>query len=264
MRQAWWNTEIDLRGFSRIEQVNNVQIGKLNSWILERSQFPLSIIIFYRPLDILLDILSPPRKTKISFPVLLLSVSRETLRRDRARCNYPPSPASCSPSSSLFLSFPAAIEVSCRSGHVARPDSNSLFRAQPIVDKEKRLMKYYATRKYMPAHAALPLIRTRENRPFESQGARWTANSARDATLYRFNILFPPTGPPLGSSHLPSLRRAISIPYLVPLSFLHGPVIPYVWHTASSSSERDEHSFGIRHWPLATFVADLTLSWDLA
>lgn len=120
-------------------------------------------------------------------------------------------------SSILFLSFSAAIEVSCRSGHVARPDSNSLFRAQPIVDKEKRLMKYYATRKYMPAHAALPLIRTRENRPFQSQGARWTAN-AGDATLYRFNILFPPTGPPHGSSHLPSLR-AISIPYLALFRF---------------------------------------------
>lgn len=39
-----------------------------------------------------------------------------------------------------------------------------------------------------------------------------------DATLYRFNILFPPTGPPLGSSHLPSLR-AISIPYLALFRF---------------------------------------------
>jgi len=60
--------------------------------------------------------------------------------------------------------------------------SNSLFhlaRARPIVEtKRKRLMKYYATRQCMPAHAALPLIRTRENR---------------------------------------SLERVLSIPYLVPL-----------------------------------------------
>lgn len=38
------------------------------------------------------------------------------------------------PRSSIFLSlsllFCHAVEVSCRSGHVARPDSNSLFRAQ--------------------------------------------------------------------------------------------------------------------------------------
>jgi hypothetical protein len=58
--------------------------------------------------------------------------------------------------------------------------SNSLFhlaRARPIVEtKRKRLMKYYATRQCMPAHAALPLIRTRENRPFPG-GARWTARA---------------------------------------------------------------------------------------
>lgn len=121
------------------------------------------------------------------------------------------------PSLFLFLSFPAAIEVSCRSGHVARPDSNSLFRAQPIVDKEKRFMKYYATRKYMPAHAALPLIRTRENRPFHSQGARWTASSAVQRYIVSISSFRRPdlrsdlrTFPPL---------RAISIPYLALFRF---------------------------------------------
>lgn len=39
-----------------------------------------------------------------------------------------------------------------------------------------------------------------------------------DAMLYRFDILFPLTGPSLGSSHLLSLR-AISIPYLALFRF---------------------------------------------
>jgi len=49
-------------------------------------------------------------------------------------------------------------------------------------------MKYYATRKYMPAHAALPLIRTRENHPFQSQGVRWTTNSAMQHYTFRYPL----------------------------------------------------------------------------
>lgn len=115
----------------------------------------------------------------------------------------------------LFLSFSAAIEVSCRSGHVARPDSNSLFRVQPI-DKEKRLMKYYATRKYMPAHAALPLIRTRENRPFQSQGARWTANSA----MQRYIVSISSFRRPDLRSDLRTFPRSAPFPSLISPSFV--------------------------------------------
>lgn len=114
----------------------------------------------------------------------------------------------------LFLSFSAAFYR----GVVQKCKNNSLFRAQPIVDKEKRLMKYYATRKYMPAHAALPLIRTRENRPFQSQGARWTTNSAMQRYIVSISSF---RRPDLGSEiFAPSLAPCHFHPLSRPLSFL--------------------------------------------
>lgn len=102
-----------------------------------------------------------------------------------------------------------------------------------IVDKEKRFMKYYAARKYMAAHAALPLIRTRENRPFRSRGARWTANSAR-CNVISFDILFPSTvrtfAPYLASRHFHSLSRPSP-------SRLLAPVRSYLMYDAASSSD---------------------------
>lgn len=70
-------------------------------------------------------------------------------------------------------------------------------------------MKYYATRKYMAAHAALPLIRTRENRPSRSQGARWTANSAR-CNVISFRYPFS-----VDRSDLRALSRFASFPFLI-------------------------------------------------
>lgn len=66
------------------------------------------------------------------------SILREIPRQDRVRRNYPPSPVSApifllflALSFALFLSFLAAIEVSCRTGREKCPDSNSLFLARP-------------------------------------------------------------------------------------------------------------------------------------
>lgn len=105
----------------------------------------------------------------------------------------------------------------------------------------------------MAAHAALPLIRTRENRPSRSQGARWTANSARCNVLYRFDILFPSTvrtfAPYLASRHFHSLSRP-----LLPRALLASPVIPYVWRAASSSDVLLSSArlvFGADHSPLS-------------
>lgn len=70
-------------------------------------------------------------------------------------------------------------------------------------------MKYYAARKYMAAHAALPLIRTRENRPFRSRGARWTANSARcNVISFRYPL-------PVDHSDLRAPSRFASFPFLI-------------------------------------------------
>lgn len=159
----------------------------------------------------------------------LASVSREIPGRDRVRRNYPPSPVS---HSSTFLSLSL---LSRRYRGVVpnwpRPDSNSLFLARrPIVDKEKRLMKYYATREYMLAHAALPLIRTRENRPFRSQGVRWTASSAMQRYIdsissFRRADLSPSSAP--RHFYFLSLALSLSLPFSV-LSLLSASVIPYV------------------------------------
>jgi len=133
--------------------------------------------------------------------------------------------------------------------------SNSLFhlaRARPIVEtKRKRLMKYYATRQCMPAHAALPLIRTRENRPFPG-GARWTARArARGgglATSVQRRLHRYPLSDP----------SSASFPFLILCPSLRsGPVIPYVWHAASSSGTdvrrlvfgADRSPLSLRTWP---------------
>lgn len=78
-------------------------------------------------------------------------------------------------------------------------------------------MKYYATREYMPAHAAcsLPLIRTRENRPFP--GGKMDPARTETGRCNVISIRYPlsaertfPFGP------LPPLPiPVVSIPYLV-------------------------------------------------
>lgn len=176
------------------------------------------------------------------------------------------------------------------------PDSNSLFLARPrrSLDKEKRLMKYYATRECMPAHALLsPFDQYPRKSPVPLPGGKMDRDPD-DATLYRFDILSF-AGHPLGPSRPadPS-RRVVSIPYhalslsppsalsfssshwrslafhlFPPRASLSRPIIPYVWHAAASSSpwssERGRITvgrlvFGTDH--LATFVAGLALPWD--
>lgn len=111
----------------------------------------------------------------------------------------------------------------------------------------------------MLAHAALPLIRTQENRP--SQEAGWTARGLVGATFYIDSISSFRRRADL-SVRIPrcALHRSPSFPFPVsrplPCPPLTGPVIPYVWHAASSSSERDEALvarlvFGADHSPLS-------------
>lgn len=63
----------------------------------------------------------------------------------------------------------------------------------------------------MPAHAALPLIRTRENRPFRSQGARWTASSAMQRYIDSISFF---RRPDLSPTSAPRHFYSLSLPYL--------------------------------------------------
>lgn len=176
--------------------------------LLDRDFHPWSV--FCRSLDFSLVTAKNP-----SFFFRSLSpISRETPRQNRVRRNYPPSlPASQRATTFLFsfssLSLLPLSRCRAKTGRVAHVRITISYSS--IVDKEKRLMKYYAARKYMAAHAALPLIRTRENRPFRSRGARWTANSARCNVISFRYPLFPSTvrtfAPYLASRHFHSLSR---------------------------------------------------------
>jgi len=157
------------------------------------------------------------------FPrVLLAPVSRETPRRDRVRRNYPPSPYPGSTFPSLLLLSPP-LARRCRARLAATGVSAQQFpipRARPpiVETKRKRLMKYYATRQCMPAHAALPLIRTRENRPFPGgqDGPRARADSQRRCNVtsirYPLSERIPRRPLPLPPS---SPYRSASFPFLI-------------------------------------------------
>lgn len=118
----------------------------------------------------------------------------------------------------------------------------------------------------MAAHAALPLIRTRENRPSRSQGARWTANSARCNVI---SFRYPLSVDRSDRSDLRALSRFASFPFLIsssspsrsPRQSGHTLCMTRPLRRRTFCSRR---SFGIRRWPLATFVADLASSWDFA
>jgi len=187
------------------------------------------------------------------FPrVLLAPVSRETPRRDRVRRNYPPSPSPGSTFPSLLLLSPP-LARRCRARLAATGVSAQQFpipRARPpiVETKRKRLMKYYATRQCMPAHAALPLIRTRENRPFPGgqDGPRARADSQRRCNVT--SIRYPlseriPRRPPPSSPLLPLPIRVLSIPYLVPLP---AAVRSYLMYGTPLHRANVRRSFGIR------------------
>ena len=160
----------------------------------------------------------------------------------------------------LFLSFSTAIEVSCWSGHVVRSDSNSLFLVRGW-SSTKRNGSWNITRHgNICPRTQLFLWSGPEKIACSSPKGQDGPRTRRcNVISFRYPLSTDRTrifAPSLAPRHFHPLSR--------PLSFLYGPVIPYVWHTVSSSSKRDECSFGIRHWPLATFLADLALSWDLA
>lgn len=169
-----------------------------------------------------------PLSFSLSFPLSL--ISRETPRQDRVRRNYPPSPlrfATCNNFSFSFSSLlPRSIEV-CQTGRVARVRTAILYSS--IVDKEKRLMKYYATRKYMAAHAALsPFDQDPRKSPVPvPRGKMDRELGAMQRYIVSISSLFP-LGP---SSSRPISLHVISIPYLVLLP-RRVSVIPYVWRAA--------------------------------
>lgn len=121
--------------------------GRLSSTTRCRGRFLLSLshsFSFSLSFSLFFLLLPAIAKNRSLFFVLLprsfsfASILREIPRQDRVRRNYPPSPVSApifllflALSFALFLSFLAAIEVSCRTGREKCPDSNSLFLARP-------------------------------------------------------------------------------------------------------------------------------------
>lgn len=208
---------------------------------------------------------SSPRKTRFFFRSLS-PVSRETPRQNRVRRNYPPSlPVSQRVTTFLFsftslsLSL-AVIEVSCQNWRSARPDSNFLF-----LDRRQRETAHEILR------GAKIYGRTRSS-PFDQDPRKSPVPVPRGkmdrelGAMQRYIVSISSSRRPFGPSRSISLR-VISIPYLVLLPrALLAPIRSYLMYDAPLRRRtfRSRRSFGIRRWPLATFVADLASSWDLA